>query len=363
MNNLFEIYVEFNNIISNENLTSNIQIAQLNKFETQNLMRNINKNEIPVNIQNAINIYQSIIEIEKQKIYVFLHVYNKKDNHKKMMEYIFHIVYFFAKFKPQKCSQELTIHLYLTNYKKKLSIAKNIKNKKLTTKQTNNAFTTSCSYSTTITIYRKEEWQKVLIHEIFHCYGLDFSANQMLVNYAKNELQKIFKINSTFQFYETICETNANIIFICYSLAFSLKNKKINLTNEKFIKCFEKLIMIELKHCISMTKLIFNYFGINFRDLIANKIVENYEEILNQTNNNLFCYFFLRCIFLFEWKGYLELWLSNGNFKFIETRGYINKHLDIIKFAIRNNNFIEEFENVDVSAKKNIRMFSFDLLN
>ena len=40
----------------------------------------------------------------------------------------------------------------------------------------NTAFTYSCiEQSNEIVIFRKEEWLKVLIHESFHNFGLDFS--------------------------------------------------------------------------------------------------------------------------------------------------------------------------------------------
>jgi hypothetical protein len=176
---------------------------------------------ITLDISDPINIYYSQINLQNQKINILLHIYNRKDKPQEIFNYILHILCFFLEWKPPNCSKNLTIEIYLTNHKKKMPAKNKFQN--LTINETNNAFTITCTENTTITIFRKEEWKKVIIHEIFHCYGLDFSANAILVQYSNQQLQKIFRICSTFQLYETFCETNANVFFICYNLCLFAK--------------------------------------------------------------------------------------------------------------------------------------------
>jgi len=52
--------------------------------------------------------------------------------------------------------------------------------------------------------YRKEEWLKVVIHECFHSFGLEFS-NLDLKDFNKN-LKKIIPINSNFNIFESYSE-------------------------------------------------------------------------------------------------------------------------------------------------------------
>ena len=54
----------------------------------------------------------------------------------------------------------------------------------------NSAVTTSCIRNGEICIYRKEEFLKVLIHESFHIFGLDFSG--LPISRLKKNILKIF---------------------------------------------------------------------------------------------------------------------------------------------------------------------------
>jgi len=358
MEHFYNIYKKMFEIVHSQSLPT----IQFVKVERPIIPQN--NDLIKLNISNSIATYHSQINIRNkmgnQKVNIILHLFLQRDKPQEIFHYILHILYFFIQWKPANCSRQLTIELYLTNYKKKLPPTKY---KNLTTNETNNAFTTSCAENTNITIYRKEEWKKVLIHEIFHCYGLDFSANNLLVQYAKQQLQKLFHIHSTFQFYESFCETNANLLFICYNLCL-LSKKPFQLT--QFENKMEEFVATELKHSIQMTKLIFSHFGISFRNLISGVEIpiETYEEILNEQNNNLIVYFFIRTIFLFYCKNYLQLWLggNGGQIAFFQTKGNINRFLSLVQRGIQDTKYIGAFENEPIPTKKYLRMFSFDQL-
>ena len=60
----------------------------------------------------------------------------------------------------------------------------------------NSAVTTSCTTSGSLVIYREEEWFKVLIHELFHVMGLDFSATHSDIYTSK--LREYLNVDSDF---------------------------------------------------------------------------------------------------------------------------------------------------------------------
>ena len=90
---------------------------------------------------------------------------------------------------PLKCSKTLKIYGFLTPFKKQLPgnqftvISQN---------HCNSAVTFACASSGELLIYRKEEWKKTLIHELFHSFCLDFSMS----NYdkLKKNIKKLYNI-------------------------------------------------------------------------------------------------------------------------------------------------------------------------
>ena len=92
-------------------------------------------------------------------------------------EYIYRWLYIATKFSHKECSKQMNIYITTCDLEKKLP--KN--NQTLDEIHCNSAFTTSCKPSTTIHVFRKEEWFKVFIHETFHSLGLDFSSMDQLI--------------------------------------------------------------------------------------------------------------------------------------------------------------------------------------
>jgi len=83
----------------------------------------------------------------------------------------------------------------------------------------NSAYTTPCRYSESstleIVIFRNEEWQKVLFHELMHTYSLDIGLD---TNYIKKSLSKIFGgLDCKFNLTEAYCEFWARAIWTMIS--------------------------------------------------------------------------------------------------------------------------------------------------
>ena len=89
----------------------------------------------------------------------------------KYIEWVYIWLYIAKTYAKTKCSHELKIYLYLTKLKKILPTNGGI----IGQEHANTGYTMACKTDNEINIFREEEWFKVLIHESFHAFGLDFS--------------------------------------------------------------------------------------------------------------------------------------------------------------------------------------------
>ena len=116
--------------------------------------------------------------------------------------------------KQSKCSKRIRIFLVLTKHKKVLPKSPQ---HEIDTIHCNTAFTYSCKTKNEIVVFREEEWCKVLIHELFHTLGLDFSMmTEQQKTYVNDTLKKMYPgIDASILdlgMYETYCETMAQMI-------------------------------------------------------------------------------------------------------------------------------------------------------
>jgi len=181
-----------------------------------------------------------------------------------------------------RCSLKTTFFLLFTHFKKNLPEH----NEPFTFKHVNSALTTSCIPESSVYIFRYEEWFKVLIHESFHCFGLDFS------HYDNSEVEakivKTFKVvnNNGVRVYEAYCEIWAdvlNIVFVSFS---NTKDKRC------FMKVFENLLNKELSFTAFQCSKILNHIGISYDDLIDIKC----KTIKYKETANIISYYFLKFI-------------------------------------------------------------------
>lgn len=124
----------------------------------------------------------------------------------------------------KQCTQpHLNVFVYLSTATKTLDTPDEI----IGPIHANTAFTTSCDFSAapatedtetktetkTIVLFRKEEVFKVLLHELFHVLGLDFSHDQNATRQTADYVRKHFGIRiSDIRLFETYCETWATIL-------------------------------------------------------------------------------------------------------------------------------------------------------
>jgi hypothetical protein len=128
---------------------------------------------------------------------------------------------------PQCHTPPLHIYLYLTKATK--TLPQNT-DQILNEINANTAFTTSCDMDSTaptsdptpkyIILFREEEVFKVLLHELFHALGLDFSHDSLATEKTAKFIREHFQLTlQDIRLFETYCETWATVLN-CLILAF-----------------------------------------------------------------------------------------------------------------------------------------------
>lgn len=249
-----------------------------------------------------------------------------------------------SKYASHKCSNKLTLYLYLTDLKKELP-----HNKKeiLDWEHVNTAFTRSCMPESEIIIYRKEEWFKVFIHETFHCFGLDFS--QMDNTNTKSMIRNLYHVNSEVNLYEAYVEYWAevwNILFFVY-----IDDEYYRKDWKKYIKMVEELIQYEKIHSIHQMNKILSHMELDYRKLISfdvNKLAD-YKE-----NTNILAYYIIKTILYYHFNETIE-WCSQNNgsniFQFSNTKENQESLCEFIETMYKNPLMLDHFEKKEKISK------------
>lgn len=332
---------------------------------------------------------------------------------KKIYFMISSIHYFIPQNKKESCSNINVIHLILSNIKKGFfkgeELFYKIKNNNdtISCNNVNSGFSYPCSsnQSNIIVVYRRNEWDKVLIHELIHCLGIDFSylsleddkiktiipiQNNLLITECYDELLTLF-IHSYYNLYfcnNISIETYTELIVMNHLFSLFQSFKILNYNNIDFndlltfiqMKNEEKKIMImdkdhdsdsdsedeETTIKISPTPVLnMNNIGnldeleeIEFLDIDDedNVIVlndgdgieieiDNYQKQLiidtlenklskYNENSNVFCYYILKSLLLFEVENILVFILSREQNKEILERTWDNNKDEYLQFII-----------------------------
>ena len=175
-----------------------------------------------------------------------------------------------------------------------------------------------------IIVYRKEEWLKVLIHELLHAYRVDILAHN-----NKSILKSIFPIKSELNYNEAYTECWA-IILHCLLDAYIKCD-----TYEKFRNMFHENIELEICFSMKQANKVLHHMYLHYNALITeHKHDINISMIRNlyfKEDTNIFSYYVLKVVLLFfydEFIGfcgkynmnYVYLQSAKRLLKFIEAR-------------------------------------------
>ena len=151
-----------------------------------------------------------------------------------------------------------------------------------------------------IFLYRKEEWFKVLAHELMHSLCLDFSGLNTKI--LKENFKKLFKIESKYEISESYAEfwaTVINILFISYDIT-----NKYTAFKETVTMMLDIESLFSLYQCVKILK----YMKINnYKQFLENKQTNLYEE-----NTNVFAYYFVKTILLYNYDEFMKFCHENN---------------------------------------------------
>jgi len=235
-------------------------------------------------------------------------VSEKEMNMEECVQYIksimlwLHIVH---KYASKKCVQSITIYIYLTSLLKKLP--HNATRTILDENHVNTAFTTTCPVESEIVVFRKEEWFKVLIHETFHNFGLDYS---MMSNSSINQcILSIFDVHSKVNSYEAYTECWAEIMNVLLCSFTELKNKG---DVDTFLRRSEEMLNVERKYSFFQMVKTLDFMGLTYKDMYSASEVARQKRKMYKEHSNVLSYYVLKTILLNNVQGFLD-WCDKHN--------------------------------------------------
>jgi len=304
-------------------------------------------NYMPSNIRNSINAmngtcyeYNFTINTKKYKVSFYIENNDKIDREKSIKK-IFIWLFIANVYANEKCSQYLNINLYLTDLKKVLPNNTKI----IKQENANTAFTSSCKKNTEINLFRKEEWFKVLIHESFHCTGLDFSELEHSVSNKK--VLTIFPVNSDVRLFETYCEMWAeilNVMFISYNKTNTIEN--LNEDINKLIVKTEKLLYYERLFSLFQCAKVLHFFGIKYKNLYEKDLTSmKLRAMKYKEDTNILSYYIIKSIYMFYVNDFIEWCVENNNYNGVVSLNFnkndetINSYIEFIKEHFLNSSY------------------------
>lgn len=251
------------------------------------------------------------------------------EKYDKYVETIAMWLYIVNLYSSKKCVKSLTIYLYLTSLEKQLPTS-NVD--VLDENNVNTAFTTTCPIMSEIVIFRKEEWFKVLIHESFHNFGLDFSG--MNCESLHKCILDIFDVNSEeVCAYEAYTEFWAALMNALFCSFFELKNKN-NL--DDFLVSSEFYINFERTYSFFQMMKTLQFMGLTYDDLYSkNEHSRILRENLYKEKTHVLSYFILKTVILNNYQGFLG-WCKKNNFSVLDFKKTLGNQREFCKF-IKNN--------------------------
>ena len=215
------------------------------------------------------------------------------------------------KYSCNSCGKELNLYIYMTNIKKHLP-----RNRwdTISSMEVNSGLSDMCRRQSEIIIFRKEEWFKLLIHETFHNYGLDFSV--MNINKLTSIMKNHFHIESEFLMFETYTEFWARLINVMFC-TFKIEN---NVKFTDFYMFFQVLYYYERLFSILQCCKILSFMNLTF-DMLINKKDKSLSLQLYKESTNVFPYYIAMSILMIDPINFVN-WCGENNiniFRFQKT--------------------------------------------
>jgi hypothetical protein len=340
--NILEAYKYINNLKQIKNESSyNFNIKKINNKNQIPKPKTFNSNAFPENIIKYIDKYSSysiFYEFSlfdkniKRKIIIYFiteHEYDKiKIN--KYIDIIMMWFYVLNKYSTKNCSETLNLYFYFTSLDKKIP-EPNLTNTILDEYNVNTAFTRTCPSNSEIVVFRKEEWFKVLIHESFHNFALDFSDIDS--EQGNNYILNIFPVNSEVNLFESYSEFWAEIMNALFCSFFILEDKT---DIKSFLSNSDILINFERTYSFFQMVKVLNYMKLTYRNLyLKNPNCNMLRNTFYKENTNVLSYYVIKTILINNYQSFLE-WCSINNFSLLQFNSTSSNIIKFCKFVETN---------------------------
>jgi hypothetical protein len=349
---LYKKIVNANNYIKKQSpfratikkITSLSQITKPKIFNSKSFPEIIRKHiddTMMAEISYTFSLYDRNIKVhfivENENVEEELEVYNRYIEAIAMWLYIVNI------YASKECVKTINIYLYFTSLLKQLP-SSNIH--VLDENNVNTAFTTTCPVDSEIVVFRKEEWFKVLIHETFHNFGLDFSM--MNCEPVNNCILNIFNVKSQVNAYEAYTEFWAEIINVLFCSFFELKDKS---DFQEFLSICEFYINFERTYSFFQMVKTLQFMGLTYRDLYSKtEYAKVHRENLYKEKTNVLAYYVVKTVMLNNFQGFLN-WCNKNNFSLLDFKKTTGNLHEFCEFIRKNYKTISMLDGVDESEE------------
>jgi len=184
----------------------------------------------------------------------------------------------------------------------------------------NTAYTRPCSEPSEIIIYRKEEWEKVMLHESFHNFALDFSTSPS--NECVKRMLKLFPINSNITLFEAYTESWAEILNMAFCSFFKThaltrdddnKRDDYDANLETFLFHFQEYSSYEINYSMFQMVKMLNHMGLNYESTYSKDVhLSAMRKHKYKEDSHIFAYYIAKMIILFHYQDFL-IWCQMNN--------------------------------------------------
>ena len=202
-----------------------------------------------------------------------------------------------------------------------------------------------------LVIYRKEEFLKVFIHECFHLFCLEFS--EIYTTQYKEMLKSIFKVESDYLLFESVCEYWARTLN-CAFVSFFMKT---DMTFQEFEKIFVLNLSMETIFSMIQMKNYLSLHDLTYEDLLNKRVVPYKEE------TNGFCYYVITSILMFHYQPTMN-WFVNHNetmLNFSKSNKDLYLFHQYLQSIYNSKDFINVLKKLKVFKMENLSMSLFDI--
>jgi len=267
---------------------------------------------------------------------------NKVKSYQKCIDLIIMWLFILHMYSPRQCANTLTIYFYFTSLEKKLPHSSS---ETLNENHINTAFTFSCHADGEIVLFRKEEWFKVLIHETFHTFGLDFS--DMDNTHCTQRIRKMFKVISDVNAFEAYTEFWAETWNACFCSYLHMKEKS---NRKEFLFWAESYINIERKYSYFQLVKTLAFMGLTYKSLyLEDKVHSSLREKLYKEKTNVLAYYVMKTVLMSNYEDFLT-WCFIHNISLVlfkKTQKHIMEFCTFLENHYKNARMNRDIDNAE----------------